>query len=408
MIDIKHKRDCCGCSACVQKCLRQCISLQEDNEGFLYPVVDKEICIDCGLCEKVCPILYQGDTRKPLKVYAAINKDEEIRRQSSSGGVFTLLAEKVINEGGVVFGARFDENWEVRHDYAETIEELAVFRGSKYVQSRIEDNFKKAETFLKEGRKVLFSGTPCQIAGLNRFLRKKYDNLLSVDFICHGVPSPSIFRWYIINEIGKIKKIPYVNYNLSKTIRIKRFTDKYELDIKNIVFRYKNTSWKNYNFLLNVLDKSSEKINCLNLEYNVTDSEHFLYGFIHDYYLRPSCYYCRMKNNRSGSDITLADFWGIEDIDNEFKDDKGVSLLSINTLRSGCWIKDLCLFTKEFSVDIAFKKNPSAYSSVSMKRTRKKFWKNVYMGFPFELCIKNSKLNLIERLYDKINKKLIR
>ena len=129
MIQIKDKKDCCGCSACVQKCPKQCISLIEDDEGFLYPIVDKESCIDCGLCEKVCPVLHQGEPHKPLQVYAAKNKDEEIRRKSSSGGIFTLLAERTIQEGGVVFGARFDEHWEVRHDYTETVEGLAAFRG---------------------------------------------------------------------------------------------------------------------------------------------------------------------------------------------------------------------------------------------------------------------------------------
>ena len=147
MIDIKEKKDCCGCFACVQKCPKQCISLKEDCEGFLYPEVDKSICIDCGLCEKVCPVLYQELSQKPLNVYAAINKNETIRLQSSSGGIFSLLAEKIINEGGVVFGARFDKNWEVMHDYSETIEGLSAFRGSKYVQSRIGNTYIAARKF---------------------------------------------------------------------------------------------------------------------------------------------------------------------------------------------------------------------------------------------------------------------
>ena len=151
--------------------------MQEDEEGFLYPVVDKEVCVDCGLCEKVCPVLNQREERKPLEVYAAFNKNEEIRMQSSSGGIFTALAEQIIQEEGVVFGARFNEDWEVIHDYTETAAGLSVFRGSKYVQSRIGDTFNQAEQFLKQGRSVLFSGTPCQIAGLKLFLRKEYENL---------------------------------------------------------------------------------------------------------------------------------------------------------------------------------------------------------------------------------------
>lgn len=197
MIDIKDKKLCCGCNACVQRCPKQCISVQKDEEGFLYPIVDLSICIDCGLCEKVCLVLNQGSERNPIEVFAAVNKDDSIRMQSSSGGIFTALAEQIIQEKGVVFGARFDEKWEVKHDYTETIEGLKAFRGSKYVQSRIGDTFSKAEFFLKAGRKVMFTGTPCQIAGLRLFLRKEYENLLAVDIICHGVPSPLVWRKYL-------------------------------------------------------------------------------------------------------------------------------------------------------------------------------------------------------------------
>lgn len=169
MIHITDREKCCGCEACIQRCPQQCITLHEDGEGFLYPETDEGRCIDCGLCEKVCPVIFQGTGRRPLNVYAAKNPDEEIRWESSSGGVFTLLAEKILSEGGVVFGARFDARWEVVHDYTENVEGLSAFRGSKYVQSRIGDSFRQTECFLKTGRKVLFSGTPCQIAGLKLF-----------------------------------------------------------------------------------------------------------------------------------------------------------------------------------------------------------------------------------------------
>lgn len=197
MINIIEKKDCCGCSACVSICPKHCITMSLDNEGFLYPQVDNESCIDCGLCEKVCLVLNQGKECKPFQVYAAKNINEEIRMKSSSGGIFTLLAEQILHEGGVVFGARFNADWEVIHDYTETKEGLAAFRGSKYVQSRLGDSFCQAEHFLRQGRKVMFTGTPCQIAGLKLFLRKTYDNLLTVDFICHGVPSPGVWKKYL-------------------------------------------------------------------------------------------------------------------------------------------------------------------------------------------------------------------
>ena len=173
MIQIQNKQDCCGCEACVQVCPKQCISFNQDHEGFLYPKVDEDMCIHCGLCSIVCPVLHPYESQKPYETLAAINPDDEIRKTSSSGGVFTLLAEKVIDEGGIVFGARFDEEWLVVHDVAETKEALRVFRGSKYLQSRIGDSFLRCQNFLDAGRMVLFTGTPCQVAALNHYLRKK-------------------------------------------------------------------------------------------------------------------------------------------------------------------------------------------------------------------------------------------
>ena len=195
MIKITDKKDCCGCAACVQRCPKQCISLKEDGEGFLYPVVDESLCVGCGLCEKVCPIINRPEKLPVKEVLAVKNRNEEERMASSSGGVFVALAKKVIDQGGVVFGAVFDENWEVRHTYAENMDGVRPMMGSKYVQSRIGDTFRQAEKFLKEGRKVLFTGSPCQITALHNYLRKDYPNLLSVDFLCHGVPSPGV--WWL-------------------------------------------------------------------------------------------------------------------------------------------------------------------------------------------------------------------
>lgn len=197
MINITNKYNCCGCGACAQCCPKQCITLDVDKEGFSYPVVDTSVCVDCGLCEQVCPFLHPYEKREPLRTLAAYNTQEEVRMQSSSGGIFSLLAEKVIQEGGVVFGARFDENWQVTIDYTESIDGLSAFRGSKYVQARTGDTFKQCESFLKADRKVLYSGTPCQVAGLKHFLRKEYGNLLTVDFVCHGVPSPKVWGLYL-------------------------------------------------------------------------------------------------------------------------------------------------------------------------------------------------------------------
>lgn len=198
MIHITDKKNCCGCSACVQRCPKQCISLTEDEEGFLYPYVNEESCVECGLCEKICPILNPQEETFPLQVIAAKNTNTEERLGSSSGGLFLPLAKSIINEGGIVFGADYDSNWEVHHVGVKNISGLYALMMSKYLQSRIENTYKEAEKFLKCGRKVMFVGTPCQIAGLHGFLRHKvYPNLLTIDVVCHGAPSPGVWRQYL-------------------------------------------------------------------------------------------------------------------------------------------------------------------------------------------------------------------
>lgn len=318
MIRIIDKSQCCGCNACVQICPKQCIQMQEDGEGFLYPLVDVDMCVDCKLCEKVCPVINQNEPRRPLKVYAAKHPDEEIRLNSSSGGIFTLLAEHVIDEGGVVFGARFDEYWEVIHDYTETKEGLEVFRGSKYVQSRIGNTFQQVENFLKQGRKVMFTGTPCQIAGLKRFLRKEYGNLLAVDFVCHGVPSPKVWRMYLDETIA------HQGFGKNTVLSHAMLRQKFIRDIK---FRSKSIGWKKYSFSLTLTEavaKGEENSVLLSSPFY---ENAFMQAFLSDFILRPSCYHCPAKSGKSGSDVTIGDFWGIEKVLPEFDDDKGCGLI---------------------------------------------------------------------------------
>lgn len=324
MIQITDKEKCCGCAACVQKCPKRCIDLVKDFEGFPYPKVNKDLCIDCGLCEKVCPVINQGAEREPLQVYAAKNKDEKIRMESSSGGIFSLLAEEVLRENGVVFGAKFNADWEVVHAYTEICEGLAAFRGSKYVQSRVGDTFKQAEIFLKQGRRVLYSGTPCQIAGLKLFLRKEYENLLTVDFICHGVPSPKVFDMYldeIIARQGVVGKNSVSSHSLNK-----------KDVIKSISFRNKSLGWKKYSFALTLSATIGAEKNTVLLS-EPLNKNFFMRGFLADLYLRPSCYACPTKCLKSGSDITIGDFWGIQNVLPEFDDDRGVSSFFVNNNR---------------------------------------------------------------------------
>lgn len=328
MIQINDKKDCCGCGACVQRCPKQCIAMCEDEEGFLYPHVDAATCIDCSLCEKVCPVIHRDAAREPQSVYAAKNPDEEIRRQSSSGGVFTLLAEGVIARGGVVFGARFNEAWEVEHGYTETVEGLAAFRGSKYVQSRTGDSFRWAEAFLKTGREVLFSGTPCQVAGLRRFLRKDYPNLLTVDFICHGVPSPGVWRNYLHETCAEVARQGDGKNSVSThPLRVD------DVRIADISFRDKRLGWKKYSFSLTLSVPGGHGAKNTVFRSEVLTRNAYMRGFLSDIYLRPSCYACAAKELRSGSDLTLGDYWGIASLMPELDDDRGVSAITVNTER---------------------------------------------------------------------------
>ncbi len=327
MINISEKQDCCGCNACVQRCPKRCIVMQEDAEGFLYPKVDENLCIDCGLCEKVCPMLNLDEPNEPQQVLAVKNRNEEERIKSSSGGVFIALAKQTLAKGGVVFGAVFDENWEVKHTWAETIEGVYPMMGSKYLQSRIEDSFKDAERFLRQGREVLFTGSPCQIAGLRKFLRKEYDNLLAVDFICHGVPSPGVWRRYLQEEMQDLsarRAAAGKNTVLFSSLNVMSA-------VSGIEFRDKTLhGWKKYSFVVRQKSASKADPNSVLLSYVHRDNP-YMKGFLADIYLRPSCYDCQHKCGKSGSDLTIADFWGIDRLMPEFDDDKGVGLVLPNS-----------------------------------------------------------------------------
>lgn len=370
MIKITEKHNCCGCNACVQKCPKQCIFMHEDEEGFLYPQVDETLCIDCGLCEKVCPAINQGDIRQPIEVYAAKNPDEEIRRQSSSGGIFTMLAERTIDNGGVVFGSGFDKNWTVEHQYAETKERLAAFRGSKYVQSRIGDSFKQAEVFLKQGREVLFSGTPCQIAGLKLFLHKEYANLLTVDLICHGVPSPKIWHEYL--ESLRLSNIGYISH------------------------KDKSTGWREYSITIkDTVGKTlfTEK----------AGKNKYIMAFSSNLTLRPSCFLCPAKSGKSGADITLADYWGVEHFVPQMDDNKGTSFVCANTEKGHTLIEMLNIQIERVNYQNSIRYNSCIIKSTSEPADREQFWNNYReTGINALLSLKKQKQNIFKQIIKRI------
>ncbi len=348
MISIQDKSNCCGCSACASACPKHCITMREDSEGFLYPMVDVDTCINCGLCERVCNELHPFAKRNPMQVLAAVNKNEEIRHKSSSGGIFYLLAEKTIHEGGVVFGARFDENWQVIIDYAEDMRGVEAFMGSKYVQARVAEAYKDAKHFLAVGRKVLFSGTPCQVAGLHKFLRKPYDNLLSVDFICHGTPSPLVWRMYLDEIIREGQRISSVG------------------------FRNKAKGWKNFSFTLRY-NEGDKTVSIL----SPFQKNPYMKAFLQDIILRPSCYDCKAKGCSSQSDITIADFWGIGSVFPAMDDDKGTGLVFINTERGKEALDFSQMKVKETTYERIKPLNPACFRSPMAHPRREEFFKRL-------------------------------
>lgn len=355
MITITDKHNCCGCSACVQSCPQQCISFYEDNKGFRYPLANRELCIDCGLCEKVCPMLNRNKAVEPQLVCAAINPSEEVRLQSSSGGLFTMLAGRTLSEGGVVFGARFNNKWEVIHDYADgsasidsPLSVLSVFRGAKYSQSIIGESYKQTRDFLENGRKVLFSGTGCQIAGLKLFLRKEYENLTTVEIACHGVPSPLVWREYV-----------------------KKVTNGKQLS--NVAFRDKRNGWNAYGLSFIGIDGKE-------IIYERASQNDFLQLFLNDLCMRPSCSNCPAKTVASGSDFLIGDFWGVEGMHPEMHDDKGCSLVIINTMKGKQLFESLGSQYLEISYEEAYRYNPGIISSFNESRYAPIFWYKFWKG----------------------------
>lgn len=343
---------CTGCAACAAICPVSAIKMLADSEGFLYPVIDNVKCLDCGLCKKVCPVMNICSKRKPLVVYAARALDMALRGESSSGAVFSILARGIIAQGGVVYGAAFEGNeWRVVHKSAESEEELSALRGSKYVQSDLGKTFNSVAANLKSGRKVLFTGTPCQVAGMRNYLRLKElypsDNLLLVDVVCHAAPSPSAWKAYL----GKRCHAPRV---------------------ESISFRCKNRSWKKYSVHIG-FDDGTEYLR----DYQ---DDTFMRGFLAELFNRPSCHNCPFRELRSGSDMTLGDFWGIETIMPDMDDDRGTSLVLVNNDRNLSsfatgWDEDLEKRIADY--DLACQKNPAIIRQKAPHQNRHAFFAKV-------------------------------
>ena len=400
MIVIRNKKECCGCNACRSICPKACISMKSDEEGFLYPIVDSELCINCGLCEKVCPVLNQDSPRKPFKVYAAKNNSDEVRLESSSGGIFSVIAEGIIEKGGVVFGAKFDKDWNVVHAWTDTKNGLAQFRGSKYVQSIIGETYKEAETFLQQGRTVLYSGTPCQIAGLRKYLRRDFDNLFTIDVVCHGVPSPLVWREYIKSLFGE-------NGTIGKNLVLA--TQNPICTITGISFRDKSKGWKNYCFKIgyttSLISESTPSASEINYYIEPVSLNMFMDGFLKNIYLRPSCYDCASKSGKSGSDVTIADFWGVNNVLPELDDDKGVSAVLLNTDRISLG-KQVQLTTIRY--EDVYASNSMIEQSVAEPKERELFWREYPkqgIGIISKICKKMAP-SLLKRVFMAVKRRI--
>ncbi len=367
---------CTGCAACAQSCAKGAISMREDREGFLQPHIDPKLCVGCHKCEQVCPIISPITIPQDFetKAYAAINKDEAVRMRSSSGGVFHALAKWTIEQGGVVFGARFDDNWEVMHDYTETIEGIEPFMRSKYVQSRVGNTYKQAKKFLDEGRWVLYSGTPCQIGGLHSFLGKDYDKLLMVDLICHGVPSSGVWRKYLKECVGD--------------------------EIANVNFRDKHYGWDK-NQCMTISTKvgkiSNEQMN--NIYYR---------GFINRLFLRKSCHRCVYRTLRRYSDITLADYWGVRTLSPNMYDNGGTSFVIINSQIGYFAYKSINICDEKQMLNNIKIGNPMVFINYSKNYKRHLFFVIMRAGFPMKIAtFLSEKYPYFNFLYRKIRKIVI-
>ena len=341
---------CSGCGACYAKCPTSAITMAPDELGFLYPKIDEDKCINCGLCRKICPSANKFlDDGKYPSAYAVVNKDDEIRMKSSSGGVFSLIAENILAKGGVVFGAAFEEDLSITHIKCDSRDQLDRLRGSKYSQSKTADVYKEVRRCLDDGVDVLFTGTPCQIEGLYAFLGRDYDNLFTQDIICHSVPSPSVWRNFV-SEYSRGRRLG------------------------NIFFRDKTYGWDHYSMRLEYMDGKSELI--------LSNKNEFMKGFINGVYARNSCSLCSGRKIHRKADITLGDFWGVQNVDSDFNDNKGVSLVMVHSEKGEGLLRPLGerAIIRKVDFEQSIKSNPAYFRSPKPNKVRKHFIKEYKKG----------------------------
>lgn len=366
MKEITKQDNCTGCTACINICPQNCLTMKSDSQGFLYPMLQyPEKCIECNLCAKVCPLNKKQThilSEELTEAYAAYSLDDGLRKGSSSGGIFSEIAQMVIQTGGAVYGAAYGQDFRISHICVENFAELEKLRGAKYAQSDLTSVFPEIKERLKTGQQVLFSGTPCQIEGLKSYLRKDYENLLSIDIVCHGVPSPAAWEQYVFYRASKD-----CNGKLPERINL----------------RSKVTGWSRYRYS-NVYDYPGGK---RYVQWGGEDL--YMKLFVRDYINRKSCEICQFKGFQRASDITLGDFWGIWDEIPEMDDDKGTSLVLLHSQKGKLYFQalDKKISYKKVTLEQAVAQNPSILHSSLAKPERDAVLASILIG-DFDTAVK--------------------
>lgn len=388
MINNIRKEDCCGCGACYDVCSKNAIEWEPDSEGFSYPRVNISKCVNCGLCNKVCPIENSTSINRQNKSYTPIvlgvyHKDEQVRFTSTSGGAFWGLAEDFIKNGGYVSGAIFYDHFKIKHIVTNDLNELKKIKGSKYAQSDCRGMYRQIESLLKDGEKVMATGMPCQMAALRQYLRKDYDNLLVVDLICHSVTSQMPFQLYIQYLELKYK---------SKIV---------DFHPKN----KENGGWHNFGFKATFANGKTY--------FEHGNRDYFcVLSYVSSVLTRYSCFECRYKNCPQPSDLTIGDFWGIDKIDPDFDSPKGVSKVVINSKRGEMYINSLETFvTKRYDIQTAIYQNPRSWSMIRPLERGNMAFRKMFLDSlqtkGFEYSVKKyliKKQSIINRIIEKVKR----
>ena len=376
MEEIVSKQLCTGCTSCMNICPKKAIHMEEYNDGFKYLVIDQGKCINCELCKKTCPVLNTKANESLNKCYVGYNKDVKERLSSSSGSIFSLVANYILDNKGIVIGAAFDKDNKLKHIAINKKEELDKLKGSKYLQSDLENVF----TYIKDNivnKKMLFVGTPCQVSGLKAFLKKDYDNLICIDLFCHGVPSPKLFNKYI-----------------------KELETKYDDKLENFNFRDNTSGWSSYSYTANFKNNTFTEL---------SGNNSYSKLFLSDIALRESCYNCNFKLGNKYSDITLGDFWGVKDKYPEMYNKEGVSAIIVNTN------KGLDIFNsinkdmeyKECNIGDILSGNPSLKKSGIKPSKRDMFFNDINSLSTNELVKKYvPKRSIIKKINNKVKRTL--